>query len=78
MEMWQSGDCVCNSRQEQPCVSDTGAHTAHGGSNPSISTIGVTYCLAAARSVSLRKWSFLCAVHKRRDEIIVICLSPGL
>lgn len=58
----------CNSRQEQPCVSDTGAHTAHGGSNPPISTIGVTSCLAAARSVSLRKWSFLCAVRKRQDE----------
>ena len=38
------------------------------GSSPTVCTIGVTSCLAAARSVSLRKWSFLCAVRKRQDE----------
>ena len=77
---WRCGRVViafCNSWQEQSCVSDTGAHAANGGSNPPISTIGVTSCLAAARSVSLRKWSFLCAVRKRRDEVIYILAGTG-
>lgn len=41
------------------------------GPSPTVCTIGVTSCLAAARSVSLRKWSFLCAVRKRQDEEII-------
>lgn len=48
------------------------------GSNPTVCTIGVTSCLAAARSVSLRKWSFLCAVRKRQDEGIYLLAGTGL
>lgn len=47
------------------------------GSNPAVCTIGVTSCLAAARSVSLRKWSFLCAVRKRQDEGIYVLAGTG-
>ena len=47
------------------------------GSRPAVCTIGVTFCLAAARSVSLRKWSFLCAVRKRQDEEIYILAGTG-
>lgn len=47
------------------------------GSSPTVCTIGVTSCLAAARSVSLRKWSFLCAVRKRRDEEIYVLAGTG-
>lgn len=78
---WRCGRVVIalrNSRREQSCVSDTGAHAAPGGSNPPISTIGVTSCLAAARSVSLRKWSCLCAVRKRQAEEIYYWLAPAL
>ena len=44
---------------------------------PTVCTIGVTSCLAAARSVSLRKWSFLCAVRKRQDEGIYVLAGTG-
>nr|DAL42473.1 MAG TPA_asm: hypothetical protein [Caudoviricetes sp.] len=37
----------------------------------------MTSCLAAARSVSLRKWSFLCAVRKRQDEVIYVLAGTG-
>nr|DAE57321.1 MAG TPA: hypothetical protein [Caudoviricetes sp.]DAP50362.1 MAG TPA: hypothetical protein [Caudoviricetes sp.] len=37
----------------------------------------MTSCLAAARSVSLRKWSFLCAVRKRQDEEIYVLAGTG-
>lgn len=47
------------------------------GSSPTVCTIGVTSCLAAARSVSLRKWSFLCAVRKRQDEEIYVLAGTG-
>lgn len=47
------------------------------GSSPTVCTIGVTSCLAAARSVSLRKWSFLCAVRKRQDEVIYVLAGTG-
>ena len=47
------------------------------GSSPAVCTIGVAPCLAAARSVSLRKWSFLCAVRKRRDEVIYVLAGTG-
>ena len=47
------------------------------GSRPAVCAIGVTSCLAAARSVSLRKWSFLCAVRKRQDEEIYILAGTG-
>lgn len=47
------------------------------GSSPTVCTIGVTSCLAAARSVSLRKWSFLCAVRKRQDEGIYVLAGTG-
>lgn len=47
------------------------------GSSPTVCTIGVTFCLAAARSVSLRKWSFLCAVRKRQDEEIYVLAGTG-
>lgn len=47
------------------------------GPNPTVCTIGVTSCLAAARSVSLRKWSFLCAVRKRQDEKIYVLAGTG-
>lgn len=47
------------------------------GSNPTVCTIGVTSYLAAARSVSLRKWSFLCAVRKRQDEVIYVLAGTG-
>lgn len=45
------------------------------GSSPTVCTIGVTSCLAAARSVSLRKWSFLCAVRKRQDDGIYLFIG---
>ena len=48
------------------------------GSSPTVCTIGVTSCLAAARSVSLRKWSFLCAVRKRQDDGIYLLAGTGL
>lgn len=48
------------------------------GSIPIVCTIGVTSCLATARSVSLRKWSFLCAVRKRQDEVIYLLAGTGL
>lgn len=44
---------------------------------PTVRAIGVTSCLAAARSVRLRKWSFLCAVRKRRDEVIYLLAGTG-
>ena len=44
---------------------------------PTVRAIGVTSCLAAARSVSLRKWSFLCAVRKRQDEGIYVLAGTG-
>ena len=44
---------------------------------PTVRAIGVTSCLAAARSVSLRKWSFLCAVRKRQDEKIYVLAGTG-
>lgn len=44
---------------------------------PTVRAIGVTSCLAAARSVSLRKWSFLCAVRKRQDEVIYVLAGTG-
>lgn len=47
------------------------------GSNPAVCTIGVTSCLAAARSVSLRKWSFLRAVRKRWDDVIYLLAGTG-
>lgn len=47
------------------------------GPSPTVCTIGVTSCLAAARSVSLRKWSFLCAVRKRQDEEIYVLAGTG-
>lgn len=47
------------------------------GSSPTVCTIGVTSCLAAARSVSLRKWSFLRAVRKRQDEGIYVLAGTG-
>ena len=47
------------------------------GSSPTVCTIGVTSCLAAARSVSLRKWSFLRAVRKRQDEVIYLLAGTG-
>lgn len=47
------------------------------GSSPTVCTIGVISCLAAARSVSLRKWSFLCAVRKRQDEVIYVLAGTG-
>ena len=47
------------------------------GSSPTVCTIGVTSCLAAARSVSLRKWSFLRAVRKRKDEVIYLLAGTG-
>lgn len=48
------------------------------GSSPTVCTIGVTSCLAAAWSVSLRKWSFLCAVRKRKDDGIYLLAGTGL
>lgn len=48
------------------------------GSSPTVCTIGVIPCLAAARSVSLRKWSFLCAVRKRQDDGIYLLAGTGL
>ena len=47
------------------------------GQFPTVRAIGVTSCLAAARSVSLRKWSFLCAVRKRQDEGIYLLAGTG-
>lgn len=44
---------------------------------PTVRAIGVTSCLAAARSVSLRKWSCLCAVRKRQDEVIYVLAGTG-
>lgn len=44
---------------------------------PTVRAIGVTSCLAAARSVSLRKWSFLCAARKRQDKEIYVLAGTG-
>lgn len=62
-------------------VAQLGEHRAGRyvvGSSPTVCTIGVTSCLAAARSVSLRKWSFLRAVRKRQDEGIYVLAGTGL
>ena len=57
-------------RAKQPTIRAGRSHLPCG-------TIGVTSCLAAARSVSLRKWSFLCAVRKRQDEVIYLLAGTG-
>ena len=55
----------------------SGQRFGFASSNLAVCTIGVTSCLAAARSVSLRKWSFLCAVRKRQEEGIYLLAGTG-